>query len=102
MAGEGLTNYIVTYDVNTETRAGRRRLSRVARTCLDYGQRVQKSVFECKLTELRFERLSHKLRDTIEPSADSVRIYRLPKNRSRALTVHGLDTYTDYEGTLIV
>lgn len=102
MAREGLRTYLVTYDVSTETRAGRRRLSRAARICLDHGQRVQKSVFECKLTAAGFERLSHKLRELIEPDCDSVRIYRLPADRRRAVTVLGVDTYQDYEGTLLL
>lgn len=102
MAREGLSTYLVTYDVNTETRAGRRRLTRAARICLDHGQRVQKSVFECKLTIAGFERLSHKLQDMIKPETDSIRIYRLPADRARAVTVHGVDTYNDYEDTLIL
>ena len=102
MAREGLSTYLVTYDVNTETRAGRRRLARAARVCLDHGQRVQKSVFECKLTVAGFERLSHDLSDLIDPETDSIRIYRLAPDRRRAVTVHGVDTYKDFEGTLLL
>ena len=51
---------VVSYDVNTESAAGRRRLRRVAKTCLDFGQRVQKSVFECVLTDAQLERLLHR------------------------------------------
>lgn len=102
MAGINLTTYLVTYDVNTETRKGRRRLARAAKTCLDYGQRVQNSVYECQLGISRFEELAARLKDTINPETDSVRIYRLPSDREQALIVHGLDHHRDFEGTLVL
>ena len=57
---------LVTYDVSTETRAGQRRLRRVAQVCLGYGQRVQKSVFEVRVTEAQLEELEDRLRGEID------------------------------------
>ena len=71
---------LITYDVQTETRAGQQRLRRVARVCQDYGQRVQNSVFECILTEVQLVELKHKLQQIIDATNDSIRIYYLNKN----------------------
>ena len=68
---------LVCYDVTTTTPEGRRRLRRVARVCLDYGQRVQQSVFECTLNETDLTRLRSQLLDEIETREDSLRLYRL-------------------------
>lgn len=87
---------IVCYDVNTETREGRRRLRRVARTCEGTGQRVQKSVFECKVNLMQFESLERDLLAIIDPATDCLRLYRLPETRGaevreqRAFPRHGL------------
>lgn len=63
--------------MSTETADGRRRLRKVAQTCKDYGQRVQKSVFECQVTEIYFEQLERKLLSIIDRSEDNLRLYRL-------------------------
>ena len=68
---------LVTYDVNTETPAGRRRLRRVARACLDYGRRVQHSVFECEVDPAQWTMLRPRLLEEIDPERDSLRFYRL-------------------------
>ncbi|EQD51672.1 CRISPR-associated Cas2 family protein, partial [mine drainage metagenome] len=68
---------LVTYDVSTETRAGRRRLRRVAKVCQNYGQRVQKSVFECRIDKITYEVLEHELLDEIDSNEDNLRFYRL-------------------------
>ena len=73
-------NLLVTYDVSTTTSAGRRRLRRVARACQDFGQRVQFSVFECRLGETEFTQLRSRLLDEIDPGQDSLRLYRLSGN----------------------
>lgn len=65
---------LVTYDVSTVTAEGRRRLSRVARACLDYGQRVQLSVFECQVDAAQFAQLKHRLLKILDPATDSVRL----------------------------
>src|SRR5258708_26446052 len=68
---------LVAYDVNTETPAGRRRLRRVARACLDFGQRVQNSVFECDVDPGQWTALRARLVAEIDPAVDSLRFYRL-------------------------
>jgi len=92
---------LVTYDVSTETSEGRRRLRRVAKVCLNYGQRVQKSVFECQVDEVRCESLERELLAEINLDEDNLRLYRL---RERAISVKEFGTFkaTDFEGTLIV
>ena len=64
---------LVTYDVSTETNEGKRRLRHVAEACLAYGQRVQKSVFECSLNEMQLEKLKHRLLQCISEQEDSLK-----------------------------
>lgn len=80
---------LVVYDIATDNSAGRGRLRRVAQTCQAYGQRVQKSVFECVLTETELEMLVARLRREIDEATDSVRIYRLREPRRRYVRVFG-------------
>lgn len=68
---------LVTYDVNTETAAGRRRLRKVAKACVNHGQRVQNSVFECLLDAAQYTRFKAELTALIDPSEDSLRFYQL-------------------------
>ena len=95
-------NILITYDVNTETRAGRRRLQKISQACKNYGQRVQLSVFECLVNESQYEELCSKLKKIINPSKDSLRIYKLRGEREQVVETFGLDSYTDYTDTLIV
>lgn len=96
-------DYLVAYDVNTEDKEGRRRLSRVAKACKNYGQRVQYSVFECSVNDMEYEKLRSKLVSIINPESDSLRMYRLRGARSDYLESHGRDRYIDFdEDTLIV
>lgn len=74
---------LVTYDVNTETKEGRRRLRKVAEVCKDYGQRVQYSVFECRVNEMQYEFFQARLLKIINPKTDSVRFYRLRSPREK-------------------
>lgn len=92
---------LVTYDVNTETKAGRRRLRHVATVCKDFGQRVQYSVFECRVNEAQFESLRARLLGVIEQEEDSLRIYRLHPPRERNIESYGLDRYVSFEDPLI-
>ena len=93
---------LVTYDVNTETAEGRRRLRLVAKTCVDYGQRVQNSVFECVVDPVQLVQLRKELEKTIDPTKDSLRYYFLGSNwRKRVEHVGAKETY-DPEGILIV
>ena len=71
---------LITYDVNTETAAGRKRLRKVAKKCVDHGQRVQNSVFECLLDAAQFAVLKSELSALIDPDLDSLRFYQLGHN----------------------
>ena len=93
---------LITYDVATADRAGQRRLSKVARTCLNYGQRVQKSVFECSLDMGQFVKLKHELVSLIDPSQDSLRFYFLGTNWRHRVEHIGTKSAVDPEGPLIV
>lgn len=95
-------NVLVTYDVQTTTREGRRRLRRVARVCLDFGQRVQYSVFECSVGDAELVRLRSRLLDEIDPAEDSLRLYRLVGNFAEVVESHGKDRRIDYDGPLVV
>ncbi len=68
---------VITYDVNTQDAAGRKRLRRIARQCVNYGQRVQNSVFECSLDAAQYRILQAKLCEIMEPEQDSLRFYNL-------------------------
>ena len=92
---------LVTYDVATETPEGRRRLRRVAEVCEDYGQRVQKSVFECLVDPAQWAVLRQRLVKETELTEDSLRFYFLGKNwKPRVEQVGAGNTY-DPEGPLI-
>ena len=93
---------LITYDVSTVTPEGRRRLTRVANICLDFGQRVQNSVFECKVDPAQFAALKHRLMDTYEPTTDSLRFYYLGANWRRRVEHHGAKSAIDPDGPLIV
>ncbi len=92
---------LVTYDVSTETNEGKRRLRHVAEACLAYGQRVQKSVFECSLNEMQLEALTHRLLHCISEQEDSLRIYRQAQPRERYLRTYGLQYEMDFDAPLI-
>ncbi len=92
---------LITYDVSTIDAAGRRRLRRVARHCLDYGQRVQNSVFECEVTPAQFVALRAALQGEVDLTRDSLRFYRLgAQGRSRVEHL-GAKPVLDLEGPLI-
>ena len=93
---------LITYDVRTETTEGQRRLRQVARLCMDHGQRVQASVFECVLTEVQLAELKNKLLMAMDTEQDSIRIYYLNRSENRRVVVLGQDNSLDVEGTLIL
>ncbi len=93
---------LVTYDVSTETREGRRRLRRVAKVCLNYGQRVQKSVFECRVDATTYELLEQALLDEIDEKEDNLRLYRLHEPLDKNVKEFGIFRSTDFEAPLIV
>jgi CRISPR-associated protein Cas2 len=93
---------LVCYDVNTETKEGRRRLRRVAKACESRGQRVQKSVFECQLETSQFEALERKLLSEIDPLQDCLRLYRIPETRGFEVLEHGTFKSLDFDGPLVL
>jgi len=93
---------LITYDVNTASPSGARRLRQVAKTCQDYGQRVQNSVFECVIQNDQFVILKDKLESIMDKENDSIRFYFLGKNWQRKVEMVGRQTSFDLEGTLIV
>ena len=92
---------LVTYDVNTETGAGRRRLRRVARACLDYGQRVQQSVFECEVAPAQWVALRARLISEVDPACDSLRFYKLGAEGRRRVEHVGAKPALDLDAALI-
>jgi CRISPR-associated protein Cas2 len=93
---------LVSYDVANVDGAGARRLRRVARACLDWGQRVQYSVFECILDPAQWAALRQRLIDEIDPEEDSLRFYYLGANWKRRVEHVGAKKTIDQEGPLIV
>lgn len=93
---------LVTYDVNTTDRAGRRRLRQMAKTCLDFGQRVQNSVFELKVDPAQWADCRHKLLSIIDEETDSLRFYFLGKNWQRRIEHCGAKPSLDIDGPLII
>lgn len=93
---------IVCYDVNTETREGRRRLRRVARICESLGQRVQKSVFECQVDRAQFESLERTLVAEIKVDQDNLRFYRIADLKGYEVREHGRFRATDFDAPLVL
>lgn len=93
---------LVTYDVNTEDAAGRRRLRRIAKTCQNYGQRVQFSVFECMVDPAQWASLRSKLVNIMNPEKDSLRFYYLGSNWKNRVEHEGIREPRDLEGPLIL
>ena len=93
---------LVSYDVSTETSAGRKRLRQAAKVCLNYGQRVQKSVFECQVDLALLEALKTELLDIINLEEDSLRFYRITEPLSKNLMEFGKFKAVDFRSALIV
>ncbi len=93
---------IVTYDVSTETSAGRRRLRRVAKVCESAGQRVQMSVFECQVNEMQFEQLVRRLLAEINEQEDSLRFYRITEPAEVRVKQYGKTRSINFEAPLVV
>ena len=92
---------LITYDVTTETPEGQRRLRRVAKVCQNYGQRVQKSVFECLVDPAQWASLRQRLLKEIKEDEDSLRFYFLGKNWKPRVEHIGAGATYDPEGPLI-
>jgi CRISPR-associated protein Cas2 len=93
---------LITYDVATDTAAGRSRLRRVAKTCESYGQRVQKSVFEVTVSDKTYERMKRRLLKMVNEGEDSIRFYKLPKGREKHVEEFGRGDIIDFTGPLVV
>lgn len=93
---------LVSYDVSTKDPEGPRRLNRVAKTCNNYGQRVQYSVFECILDPAQWAILKQRLIDLIDQEVDSLRFYYLGSNWRRRIEHVGAKKTLDQEGPMIV
>ena len=93
---------LITYDVDTTTKAGEKRLRKVAKECVNYGQRVQNSVFECLITEAQLVGLKTTLASIINDTTDSIRFYFLGSNWKRRIEKIGKETSYDPTDALII
>ncbi len=93
---------LITYDVNTENKSGRRRLAKVAKQCVNYGQRVQNSVFECVMDYSKCREVEDILEKIIDKDLDSLRFYYLGSNYKSKVKHIGIKPSYDVEGTLIL
>jgi CRISPR-associated protein Cas2 len=93
---------LITYDVNTQTPSGVRRLRQVAKQCVNYGQRVQNSVFECVLDSAKCREVQNKLEKIIDKNTDSLRFYYLGNNYKSKVEHIGAKDSFDVEGPLII
>lgn len=93
---------LITYDVDTTSSSGKKRLRMVAKECVNYGRRVQNSVFECLLTEAQFALLKSKIKSAINDELDSVRFYFLGNNWNRRIESIGKSTTFAIDSELII
>ena len=93
---------LITYDVNTEDTAGRKRLRKIAKECVNYGQRVQNSVFECVLDAAQCRQLQHKLLQIMDADKDSLRFYYLGNKYQTKIEHFGAKPGYEAEGVLMV
>lgn len=93
---------LITYDVCTETAAGKKRLRKVAKQCVNYGQRVQNSVFECILDAAQCRKVQHILEEIIDPQTDSLRFYFLGNHYKTKVEHIGAKPAYEAEGILMV
>jgi CRISPR-associated protein Cas2 len=93
---------LITYDVSTETAAGRKRLRQIAKACTNHGQRVQNSVFECSLDASQYRVLQAKLLDLMDKNEDSLRFYNLGNKYQTRIEHFGRDPGYDPEGVLVL
>ena len=93
---------LITYDVDTVSEKGQKRLRQVARICKDYGQRVQNSVFECEVTEAQYTKLKDALSAAMDKSLDSIRFYHLDKNENRRVVTIGRETAYNMNDAIIL
>lgn len=92
---------LITYDVNTQTKSGKRRLAKVAKQCVNYGVRVQNSVFECVMDMAKCREVKFKLEQIIDEKTDSLRFYYLGDNYQRKIEHIGTKDTIKVEEPLI-
>jgi CRISPR-associated protein Cas2 len=93
---------LISYDINSSENGGQKRLRNVSKTCLDYGQRVQFSVFECEVDPTQWVFLKNKLLEIIDLEKDSIRFYLLGSNWKRMIEHYGSKKPVDLHETLII
>jgi CRISPR-associated protein Cas2 len=93
---------LITYDVNTVDKDGKKRLRKVAKQCQNYGQRVQNSVFECLIDPSQLAQLKHNLETMIDMEKDSLRFYYLGNNWKKRVEHIGAKEVVDIEGPIII
>nr|WP_297708489.1 CRISPR-associated endonuclease Cas2 [uncultured Butyrivibrio sp.] len=93
---------LITYDVNTETSSGKKRLRKIAKMCVNHGQRVQNSVFECSLSPSDFKILESSLLEVMDKEKDSLRIYFLGDEKKVKIAHYGIKEGYKPEGILII
>lgn len=93
---------LITYDVDTTTTEGAKRLRKVAKECVNYGHRVQNSVFECVVTEVQYKLLYNNLQQIIHKEKDSIRFYFMGKNWERHIVTLGRDESLNVSSPLII
>ncbi|WP_455498974.1 CRISPR-associated endonuclease Cas2 [Coprobacter sp.] len=93
---------LITYDVETTTPEGKRRLQKVSKTCVNFGQRVQNSVFECSVTPAQYTELKLKLKEIIDKNKDNIRFYILGNNYDKKVEYIGILTAYNVESELII
>lgn len=95
-------NVLITYDVSTESKAGAKRLRKVAQICVNHGHRVQKSVFECRLDDILLADIILQFRQVMNPKEDSVRIYRVHDFSDKNLVKLGKQLGIDFDAPIIL
>lgn len=93
---------LITYDVETATREGAKRLRQVAKILLNYGHRVQNSVFECSITQAQFVAVKSQIANVINFDVDNIRFYHLGNNWHGKIESLGRSTALDFDGELII
>lgn len=93
---------LITYDVNTQTESGKKRLRKIAKKCVNYGQRVQNSVFECSLNPSQYLSLKTELCDIMDKEKDSLRFYNLGKSTQNKIEHFGVKKGYEAEGFLVL
>jgi CRISPR-associated protein Cas2 len=93
---------LITYDINVTSNKGQSRLRKVAKICVNYGQRVQNSVFECKVTEAELLKIKKQLEDVIDKETDSLRFYRLGDNYDKKVKHIGAKQTYKFDDPMIL